>query len=69
MGCSNAPAPEYWPYNVRKISIDGLHKIRIDPTTNELFWDGQKLVTERRLASFERWLAFLATSATCVCAG
>ncbi|TIQ85258.1 MAG: hypothetical protein E5X38_21245 [Mesorhizobium sp.] len=66
MAWSNAPAPEHWPSNVKKISIDGLDRIGIDPKTNELFWDGQKLVTERKLASFERWLAFFATLATCV---
>ena len=38
--------PNDWPRAVRNISLDGLALIGIDDK-NELYWDGQKLVTER----------------------
>ncbi|RWE12439.1 MAG: hypothetical protein EOS61_14950 [Mesorhizobium sp.] len=63
---SDSTPPSHWPKNVKRISMDGLDQIGIDPKTGEMYWDGQKLVTERKLANFERWLAFFATLATCV---
>jgi hypothetical protein len=37
--------------------MDLLDRFGIDPRSNQIFWDGEKLVTERRLADFERGLA------------
>lgn len=62
-----APPPE-WKSGLRPVSMEGLPFLAVDPTTNELYWDGQKLITERKLASFERWLAGIATVATVVTA-
>lgn len=53
--------PADWPSGVRPISIKGLALIGVHPAINQLYWDGQALVTERRLATFERVLASAAT--------
>lgn len=37
----------------------GLNLFGIDRKTRELFWDGHKLVTEKRFSNFERGLAVL----------
>lgn len=65
---SDSTPPKGWPQNVRIISLEGLGRIGIDPKTNELYWDGQRIVTEKRLASYERWLATLATGSAVVVA-
>lgn len=33
--------------------------IGIDEKTNEMFWDGKRLVTEKRFTDFERGLAIV----------
>lgn len=50
--------PDNWPTNVKPISQEGLALLGIDPATNELFWDGQKLVTEKRWSNTERVIAW-----------
>ena len=65
---SDSTPPHGWPQNVKPISMNGLDHLGVDPKTNELYWDGQKIVTERKLANFERTLALLATVATCAAA-
>jgi hypothetical protein len=49
--------PLGWPPHVRPITMVGLGLFGIDPHTNELFWDGEKLITEKRFSTFERSLA------------
>jgi hypothetical protein len=61
------PPPE-WPAGVQSISLEGLALLGVEPATNELYWEGRKLVTEKKLAAYERWLATLATAATIVMA-
>lgn len=63
---SESTPPPHWPKHVKIISMEGLAHIGVDPKTSELYWDGQKLVTERKLAGFERGLATVATIATCL---
>lgn len=46
-----------WPAGVRPITIDALGYLGVKETTGELFWRGQRMVTERRFADFERGLA------------
>ncbi|OHV67333.1 hypothetical protein LCM4576_24930 [Mesorhizobium sp. LCM 4576] len=53
------PRPSDWPGNVTSVSIAGLGLIGIDETTNELFWDGKRLITEKRFADYERRLAVI----------
>jgi hypothetical protein len=65
---SESTPPPGWPKNVRTISMNGLDHLGVDIKTNELYWDGQKIVTEKKLANYERFLASLATIATCVAA-
>jgi hypothetical protein len=64
----SAEAPPGWPAGVRGISLDGVSLIGVHERTNELYWDGNKLVTERRLATFERALALIVTAATAIVA-
>lgn len=62
--------PTDWPPNVRAISMDGVALFGVDERTRELYWDGQKLVTDRKI-SLEGWtlaLAVIATTATAVAA-
>lgn len=53
--------------------MNGLALLGVDRKTSELYWDGQKLITEKRFATQERviaWLglllALLGVAATCV---
>lgn len=50
-------APPEWPQNVRPVSLEGITLLGIDPKTNDLYWDGQKLVTEKRWGTTERRIA------------
>lgn len=61
-------APREWPPGVQPISIDGLGLIGINVTTNQIYWDGQPLVTEKRLNNFERGMALSVTIATVIVA-
>ncbi|TIL64502.1 hypothetical protein [Mesorhizobium sp.] len=51
------PRPADWPPDVTPVSISGLVLIGIDEKTNELFWDGKRLITEKRFTDYERRLA------------
>ncbi|BCH10295.1 hypothetical protein MesoLj131c_45530 [Mesorhizobium sp. 131-3-5] len=53
------PRPPDWPDKVTPVSITGLGLIGIDETTNEMFWDGKRLITEKRFTDFERGLAIV----------
>jgi len=53
------PRPPDWPDHVSPISLTGLVLIGIDEKTNEMFWDGKRLVTEKRFTDFERGLAIV----------
>ncbi|WP_206073735.1 hypothetical protein [Mesorhizobium sophorae] len=61
---SDSPAPATWPVGVRPISIDGVSLFGIHESTGELHWDGQPIVTEKRLSNYERRLALALTVAT-----
>lgn len=50
-------SPDGWPAGVRPISQTGLSLFGIDPATNDLFWDGRRVETTKRLANYERALA------------
>ncbi|ESZ31006.1 hypothetical protein [Mesorhizobium sp. L2C067A000] len=52
------PRPEGWPATVDALSIDGMSLFGIDQNTDELFWDGKRLVTEKRFSDYERRLAW-----------
>ncbi|MCV3239690.1 hypothetical protein [Mesorhizobium sp. ZC-5] len=60
--------PDYWPEGVKGISQNGLSLLGVHTATNQLYWDGQPLVTERRLATFERAMALAVTIATVIVA-
>ena len=49
--------PTDWPPDVSGISMKGIGLFGIDRNKRELYWDGQKLVTEKRFSTFERGLA------------
>lgn len=49
--------PNGWPENVVPISTDGLSLIGVDPATNQFYWDGQPLLTEKRWGTVERRIA------------
>lgn len=53
------PRPPDWPDNVTPVSITGLGLIGLDEKTNEMFWDGKRLITEKRFTDFERRLAIV----------
>ena len=66
----NTPAD--WPRNVHHLPLDQLDQLGRDPQTNQLYWDGDPLVTEKRFATQERvigWisvaLAAIGVAATC----
>ena len=49
--------PEHWPEDVRSISLNGLSLIGLDHKGN-MYLDGERLYTERRLARQERVIAW-----------
>lgn len=51
--------PSNWSPEVRPISQTGLSLFGLDPSTNEILWDGNKLITEKRFTTFERSLAII----------
>jgi len=60
---STVAPPANWPQKLRPVSLDGLSLFGMDPLKpGELFWDGEKLITERRWSNAERLLAGLATA-------
>lgn len=61
-------SPPEWPAGVKAISLNGVTLLGVHESTGELYWDGRALVTERKLASFERGMAFAVTVATVVMA-
>ncbi|MER9407711.1 hypothetical protein NKI36_27225 [Mesorhizobium caraganae] len=62
------PSPPEWPAGVKAISLNGVSLLGVHESTGELYWDGQQIVTARRLASFERWMAALVTAASVILA-
>jgi hypothetical protein len=62
------PSPPGWPPGVKAISLNGVTLFGIHESTGELYWDGQAVVTEKRLANYERRLALAVTIATVVMA-
>ena len=66
---ADSGTPPEWPTTVKSISMDGLSLVGVDERTNELYWDGQKLVTERRFSAFERTLAVIALVITTIGVG
>ncbi|BCH25176.1 hypothetical protein MesoLjLb_49610 [Mesorhizobium sp. L-8-3] len=56
------PAPDGWPKDIRPISLEGLTLFGIG-RDGQIYWDGQKLVTEKRLATYERVLATMGAAA------
>ncbi|AZO00114.1 hypothetical protein EJ066_24965 [Mesorhizobium sp. M9A.F.Ca.ET.002.03.1.2] len=61
-------SPPEWPAGVKAISLEGVTLLGIHQSTGELYWDGQAVVTEKRLANYERRLALAVTIATGVMA-
>jgi hypothetical protein len=55
---STSNPPDNWPKGVRPISLNGSALFGIDGK-NEIYWDGEKLITERRWSRWERWFAGL----------
>lgn len=53
------PRPDDWPATVNAVSIDGMSLFGIDQKTDELFWDGKRLITEKRFSDYERRLAMI----------
>ncbi|NGO53179.1 hypothetical protein [Allomesorhizobium camelthorni] len=60
--------PPDWPDGVKGISMNGAALLGVHAATNQLYWDGQPLVTERRLATFERIMAGIVTASTAIVA-
>ncbi|MCP9233931.1 hypothetical protein NMG46_27600 [Mesorhizobium sp. LMG 17147] len=52
--------PSYWPRDVHRLPLDLFDNLGRGRQTNELYWDGSKLVTEKRFSGFERGLAVAA---------
>lgn len=59
--------PEHWPAGVNMISLEGLGLIGLDQNGN-MYLDGDRLYTEKRLNWFERLLASLVAGASVVAA-
>ena len=59
--------PEHWPADVETISLEGLSFLGLDSKGN-LYLDGSRVHTERRLATQERVIAWLVAASTVVAA-
>ncbi|GLS29424.1 hypothetical protein SAMN04488498_11219 [Mesorhizobium albiziae] len=55
-----SPPPE-WPPHVKMLSLHGSGLLGVHEQTHELYRDWRKVVTERKLAPFERLMIGLAT--------
>lgn len=64
-----ASATRVWPQGVKEITFEAIGMLGFHERTHELYWNGEKVVTVRRLATVERWLAALAVAAAVVGAG
>jgi hypothetical protein len=51
--------PDNWPASVAAISLNGLALLGVDRKTNALYWDGERLVLEKRFNNVERGLAII----------
>lgn len=49
--------PSHWPDEVHYITNDNLGDLGRHTRTNQLYWRGDPLVTEKRFSNFERGLA------------
>lgn len=57
-----SPPPE-WPSHLRPISQEGLSLFALDPSTGDLYWDGQRVRVERTI-TLEAYQIVLLTLAT-----
>jgi hypothetical protein len=60
---STMDPPLNWPLRVRH-SQEGLALLGIDPSTNQLFWDGKEIVLRDHIR-LSWWTRFVATLAAC----
>jgi hypothetical protein len=51
--------PPGWPENVAALTWNGHALFGMDRKTGEIYWDGQRLITEKRFSDFERRLAVI----------
>lgn len=49
--------PPDWPENVTALSWNGHSLFGMDRKTGELYWDGNRLITEKRWSDVERGIA------------
>jgi hypothetical protein len=56
--------PSHWPRSIRFVPNSDFDFLGLDPKTMQLYWDGQEIVTRRRLSDFERMLAIFALGLT-----
>lgn len=68
LATSDLKAPAHWPDGVLPISLEGLSLLGIDQKANSLYWDGQALVTKRRLDWPERGAALVGAGAAAILA-
>jgi hypothetical protein len=62
-GAFSTARPSDWPENVTALSWNGHSLFGMDRKTRELYWDGDKVVIERKV-SLEGWTLALAAIAT-----
>ena len=43
--------PDHWPRTIHRLPIGLLDDLGRDARTNELYWDGEPLVTRKRLST------------------
>jgi hypothetical protein len=48
-----------WPQEVEQLTFDDIGRIGVHRRTNQLYWDGLPLVTERRWTTVERRIAWI----------
>ena len=52
-----AARPPEWPENVSALNWNGMSLLGVDRKSGELYWDGTRIVTEKRWGTTERRLA------------
>ncbi|WP_417418106.1 hypothetical protein [Hoeflea sp.] len=58
--------PDGWPKGSIRMSFDEIGKLGVQPTSNELLWNGKVLATKKQvsLRGFELFLAFVVAVGT-----
>ncbi len=66
--CAEVETPADWPDDVKPVNWQGINLLGVSQRSNDLFWDGKRVETTKRLANFERSIAGIGATAAAILA-